>query len=166
MSVTVLSELTVWSRLSTYVYLNLLFFVLIVFLDVKKQFQFQDLLLTCMSESFSVVPWPQQRSPAAIGKQNAAGGLFNLNDHYFHKKYSTMHTKNKFLIKNLFLTLNAKICEFRNSCREDDASWRGKGYQRVSFERTPDRIGIILVLYETFFYADSNDTIFDSFSPQ
>ena len=37
-SVTVLSELNVWSRLSTYVYLNLLFLVLIVFLDVKKQF--------------------------------------------------------------------------------------------------------------------------------
>ena len=55
-----------------------------------------------MSESFSVVPWPQQRSPAAIDKQNAAGESFNLNDHYFPKKYSTMHTKSTFLIKKIF----------------------------------------------------------------
>ena len=36
-SITVLSELTVWSRLSTDVFLNL-FFVLIVLLNVKKRF--------------------------------------------------------------------------------------------------------------------------------
>ena len=39
--VTVLSELTVWSRLSTYVFLNLFFLVLMVFPEVKNCFKFK-----------------------------------------------------------------------------------------------------------------------------